>query len=47
MTTQEYPTPASRPAYSILSTDKICAMNLKPSPWRRQLRIVVSKLLSQ
>lgn len=47
ITTQEYPTPAFRPAYSILSTDKICAMNLKPSPWRRQLRIVVSKLLSQ
>lgn len=43
----EYPTPASRPAYSILSTDKICALNLRPSPWKQQLKIVLHKILSQ
>jgi dTDP-4-dehydrorhamnose reductase len=45
--THEYPTPASRPAYSILSTSKICALDLKPSPWEQQLRIVLQKILSQ
>ncbi|CAI0796551.1 dTDP-4-dehydrorhamnose reductase [Serratia proteamaculans] len=43
----EYPTPASRPAYSILSTDKICALNLRPSPWKQQLKTVLRKILSQ
>ncbi|CAI0781384.1 dTDP-4-dehydrorhamnose reductase [Serratia proteamaculans] len=43
----EYPTPASRPAYSILSTDKISALNLRPSPWKQQLKIVLHKILSQ
>ncbi|MCP1104979.1 dTDP-4-dehydrorhamnose reductase [Serratia nevei] len=44
--THEYPTPASRPAYSILSTEKICALGLSPSPWRQQLKPVLSKILS-
>ncbi|WP_273876912.1 sugar nucleotide-binding protein [Serratia marcescens] len=45
--THEYPTPASRPAYSILSTSKICALALKPSPWEQQLKTVIRKILSQ
>ncbi|CAI0797991.1 dTDP-4-dehydrorhamnose reductase [Serratia grimesii] len=43
----EYPTPASRPAYSILSNDKIRALNLRPSPWKQQLKTVLQKILSQ
>lgn len=45
ITTQEYPTPAPRPVYSVLNTDKICALNLKPSAWRQQLHAVIRKLL--
>lgn len=43
----EYPTPASRPAYSILSTDKICALNPRSSPWKQPLNTVLHKVLSQ
>lgn len=44
--THEYPMPTSRPAYSILSTKKICALELSPSRWRQQLKPVLRKILS-
>jgi dTDP-4-dehydrorhamnose reductase len=41
ITTQEYPTPASRPAYSLLSNDRLASVfNTQLPDWRMQLRSV-------
>lgn len=44
--TSEYPTPASRPAYSVLSTDKISKLVLGTHPphWREELRQMLVEL---
>ncbi len=42
ITTAEYPTPAKRPAYSVLSHRKISAvMGTHPPHWRRSLRLML------
>ena len=44
----EYPTPAPRPAYSVLSTQKISAvLGSHPSHWRTGLRQMLKQLYSQ
>ena len=46
ITTREYPTPAQRPAYSVLSTRKISEdLNLMPPYWQDSLIIMLKKLL--
>ncbi|UDG79983.1 dTDP-4-dehydrorhamnose reductase [Candidatus Steffania adelgidicola] len=44
--TADYPTLASRPIYSVLNTNKILALNLTPSIFKRQLKAVVKIVLS-
>ncbi|NJK38287.1 MAG: dTDP-4-dehydrorhamnose reductase [Oscillatoriales cyanobacterium RM2_1_1] len=46
ITTAEYPTPARRPAYSVLSPEKISQLLGEPPPhWRRGLRKMLRELL--
>ncbi len=47
ITTADYPTPARRPAYSVLSTDRYRAVTGRaPRPWREALGGVLGALLS-
>ena len=48
ITTSEYPTPAKRPAYSVLSTKKISTiLGTHPPHWRESLRRMLKQLYSQ
>ena len=45
-TTAEYPTPAARPAYSVLGSERLDAIGVEPlPPWRESLPAVVAGLL--
>ena len=45
ITTADYPTPARRPAYSVLATDRLRAdFGIQPPPWREGLREVIAQL---
>jgi dTDP-4-dehydrorhamnose reductase len=46
ITTAEYPTPAKRPAYSVLDTSRIRALGIVPPSWRIGLARVVEQELS-
>lgn len=44
-TTEEYPTPAARPAYSVLGSERLPALGVDPLPdWRDSLPDVVTRL---
>lgn len=48
ITTAEYPTPAQRPAYSVLACAKICkALGTIPPHWRQSLRCMLAELYAQ
>ncbi|WP_413165867.1 dTDP-4-dehydrorhamnose reductase [Capilliphycus salinus ALCB114379] len=48
ISTSEYPTPARRPAYSVLNTKKISAiLGTHPPHWRQSLRKMLSELATQ
>ena len=42
--TEQYPTPAKRPSYSVLDTRKIAAVTGTPPHWRDSLRICLAKI---
>ncbi len=46
ITTAEYPTPASRPHYSVLNTQKLSALlGIYPPHWRQSLRKMLTELV--
>lgn len=48
ITTPEYPTPAARPAYSVLATEKISDfLGRRPVHWRQSLRIMLAEYVPQ
>jgi dTDP-4-dehydrorhamnose reductase len=47
ITTADYPTPAKRPAYSVLNTNKIRALGIVPPPWQPGVAQVVAEILRQ
>ncbi|XBS68542.1 dTDP-4-dehydrorhamnose reductase [Acerihabitans sp. KWT182] len=46
ITTEQYPTPAKRPKYSILSCKKITDLGIKTSDWNEQLNRVIYKIVN-
>ncbi|UFT95776.1 dTDP-4-dehydrorhamnose reductase [Pectobacterium carotovorum] len=44
ITTEQYPTPAARPLYSVLNCGKISELGVVPSDWRQALIVSVAKL---
>lgn len=46
ITTAEYPTPAKRPANSVLDTAKIAAYGIRLLPWQDGVQRCVARLLA-
>lgn len=46
ITTAQYPTPARRPAYSVLDKGSLAAYGLTPTHWRERLRTVLKEIES-
>ena len=45
ITTEDYPTPAARPAFSVLDNSKLAKLiGIEPAPWRQNLRFMLSRL---
>lgn len=45
ITTDQYPTPASRPAYSVLDTTKLATLaGRQPAPWQDRLQTMLTRL---
>ncbi|WOY01300.1 dTDP-4-dehydrorhamnose reductase [Dickeya fangzhongdai] len=45
ITTEQYPTPSARPAYSTLDCGKIARLGIQPSAWREALGVIIPKLV--
>jgi dTDP-4-dehydrorhamnose reductase len=45
ITTEDYPTPAARPAFSVLDNTKLAKLvGIEPTPWRQNLIFMLSRL---
>ena len=45
ITTDDYPTPAARPAFSVLNNTKLAKLvGIEPTPWRQNLKLMLSRL---
>lgn len=44
LTTEQYPTPAARPSYSVLANSGAHALDVSPKHWRAELRSVLTTL---
>ena len=45
ITTDDYPAPAARPAYSVLDNTKLVKLlGIEPAPWRQNLKLMLSRL---
>lgn len=44
--TSEYPTPAKRPGYSVLSIEKLTSLGITPRPWREALAAYLKERIS-
>ena len=45
ITTEDYPAPAARPTYSVLSNDKLAKLvGIEPTPWRQNLKLMLTRL---
>jgi len=45
ITTDEYPTPAARPAYSVLDNTKLAKLlGIEPTAWRENLKLMLARL---
>ena len=43
--TEDYPTPAARPAYSVLDNNKLAKLvGIEPTPWCQNLKLMLSRL---
>lgn len=47
ITTEEYPTPAARPRYSVMNTNKLNAVGIAPGKWKKQLEVIIPKILNE
>ncbi|AYA06628.1 MULTISPECIES: dTDP-4-dehydrorhamnose reductase [Rahnella] len=47
ITTEEYPTPAARPRYSVMNTNKLNAAGIAPGNWKKQLETIIPKILNE
>ncbi len=45
ITTEDYPTPAARPACSVLDNSKLAKLvGIEPAPWRQNLKLMLARL---
>ena len=48
ITTRDYPTPAARPAYSVLEARRLCEdFGIQPPQWRDGLHAVIAELAAR
>lgn len=47
ITTEQYPTSAARPRYSVMNTNKLKAVGIAAGDWKKQLATIIPKILNE